>query len=142
MKLVRDATPRDLDSIQEFLQAYVDEFWERPYPRPEPSSDYLATGKVMVAEEAGEVIGMAKGVIDQGCGHVSFIYVDPSKRGRGSGRALLRVLGEWFTEQDVVAVTLGVDASNPDALAFWERLGFREFHRELSTPLDAFKQRL
>src|SRR5262249_20245482 len=28
---VRDATPRDLDSIQEFLQAYVDEFWDRPY---------------------------------------------------------------------------------------------------------------
>src|SRR5262249_898352 len=38
-------------------------------------------------------------------------------RGRGSGRALLRALGEWFAEQDVSAVTLGVDASNPDALA-------------------------
>lgn len=142
MKMVRDATARDLDSIQEFLQAYIDEFWDRPYPRPEPSPDYLATGKVIVAEEGGEVVGMAKGVLDQGCGHVSFVYVHQRRRGRGSGRALLRALGEWFAEQNVAAVTLGVDASNPDALAFWERLGFREFHRELSTPLDAFKQRL
>jgi GNAT superfamily N-acetyltransferase len=139
---VRDATPRDLDSIQEFLQAYVDEFWDRPYPPPEPSPDYLATGNVIVAEEGGEVVGMAKGILDRGCGHVSFIYVDPLKRGRGSGRALLEALGEWFAEQKVGAVTLGVDASNPDALAFWERLGFREFHRELSTPLDSFTERL
>jgi GNAT superfamily N-acetyltransferase len=139
---VRDATPRDLDSIQEFLQAYVDEFWDRPYPRPEPSPDYLATGKVIVVEEGGEVVGMAKGILDKGCGHVSFVYVDPRKRGRGSGRALLRALGEWFAEQNVGAVTLGVDASNPDALAFWEQLGFREFHRELSTPLDSFKEHL
>jgi ribosomal protein S18 acetylase RimI-like enzyme len=140
--MVRDAMPRDLVSIHRFLQAYVDEFWDRPYPRPEPSPDYLATGKVIVAEEGGEVIGIAKGVLDQGCGHVSFIYVDPLKRGQGSGKALLRALGDWFTQQNVAAVTIGVDTSNPDALAFWERLGFREFHRELSTPLVAFKQRL
>jgi ribosomal protein S18 acetylase RimI-like enzyme len=42
----------------------------------------------------------------------------------------------------VVDVTLGVDASNPDGLAFWERLGFREFHRELVTPLEAFRRQL
>jgi hypothetical protein len=27
-------------------------------------------------------------------------------------------------------------------LAFWERLGFREFHRELTTPLESLKERL
>jgi ribosomal protein S18 acetylase RimI-like enzyme len=97
---------------------------------------------VLVLEESGEVVGMAKGILDQGCGHVSFIYVDPLKRGRGSGRALLRALGDWFAEQNVCAVTLGVDSSNPDALAFWERLGFREFYRELTTPIDQFKERL
>jgi ribosomal protein S18 acetylase RimI-like enzyme len=97
---------------------------------------------VVVAEEAGDVIGMAKGVLHQGCGHVSFIYVRPGERGRSGGRALLRALGEWFTAEDVDAVTVGVDASNPDGLAFWERLGFREFHRELTTAIDAFRRRL
>jgi ribosomal protein S18 acetylase RimI-like enzyme len=139
---VRDATPHDLASIRVFLRAYVDEFWDRPFPRPEFSPEYLATGKVVVAEEAGDVIGMAKGVLHQGCGHVSFIYVRPGERGRGSGRALLRALCEWFTAEDIAAVTVGVDASNPDGLAFWERLGFREFHRELTTAIDAFRRRL
>jgi ribosomal protein S18 acetylase RimI-like enzyme len=139
---VRDATPRDLASVREFLGAYVDEFWNRPFPHPEFDPDYLASGKVIVVEEGGDVTGMAKGVLHHGCGHVSFIYVHPHKRGRGSGRSLLRALCDWFTEQNVVAVTLGVDTSNLDGLAFWERLGFREFHRELTTPLDAFKQRL
>jgi L-amino acid N-acyltransferase len=139
---VRNATPDDLASIQAFLRAYLDEFWDRPYPRPEFSPEYLATGKVVVAEEAGHVIGMAKGVLHQGCGHVSFIYMRPGKRGRGSGRALLRALCEWFAAEDVAAVTVGVDASNPDGLAFWERLGFREFHRELTTAIDALRRRL
>jgi GNAT superfamily N-acetyltransferase len=139
---VRDARPEDLASIRTFLQAYVDEFWDRPFPCPEFDPDYLATGKVIVVDDAGDVTGMAKGVLHQGCGHVSFIYVQPDRRGRGNGRALLRALCDWFTEQNVVALTLGVDASNPDALAFWQRLGFREFHRELTTPLDSIKQRL
>ena len=139
---VRDATPGDLPSVREFLQAYVDEFWNRPFPRPEFDPGYLANGKVIVAEEGRSVIGVAKGVLDRGCGHVSFIYVDPRSRRRGCGMALLRTLCEWFAEREVVGVTVGVDSSNPKALAFWKKLSFREFHRELTTPLDSFKERL
>src|SRR5262245_29449579 len=139
---VRDATPRDLAPVREFLRAYVEEFWNRPFPRPEFDPQYLAVGKVIVAENGGKVIGMAKGVLDRGCGHVSFIYVDPHNRCRGCGRALLQTLCEWFKAEDAVAVTVGVDSSNPHALAFWERFGFQEFHRELTTPLDSFTQRL
>jgi len=139
---VRDAAPRDLQSIREFLQAYVDEFWNRPFPRPEFNPDYLANGKVVVAEEGGNVIGMAKGVVDRGCGHVSFLYVQLDGRGRGTGKRLLRVLCNWFREQQVTAVTLGVDTSNPAGMGYWERLGFHEFHRELTMPLDALRQKL
>jgi ribosomal protein S18 acetylase RimI-like enzyme len=138
---VRDATLRDLASIRAFLHAYVDDFWDRPFPRPEFSPDYLVTGKVIVADEGDDVIGVAKGVLDQGCGHISFIYVRPDKRGQGSGTALLRALCEWFKEQEAVDVTLGVDSSNPAGLAFWERLGFREFHRELTASLEAVVRR-
>lgn len=139
---VRDATEQDLPYIHAFLQAYVGEFWDRPFPQPEFSPDYLATGKVIVAQEGDHAVGMAKGVLDRGVGHISFIYVHPQKRGEGRGKALLRALGEWFAEQQVVNVTLGVDSSNPDGLEFWERLGFHEFHRELVMPLRAFQQQL
>jgi ribosomal protein S18 acetylase RimI-like enzyme len=139
---VRDARPHDLGSIRQFLQTYVDEFWNRPFPRPDFSPDYLATGKIIVADEGGEVIGMAKAIVERGCGHVSFVYVAPHKRRRGIARALLRVLCDWFMTQGVVNVTLGVDRSNPAALVFWERLGFREFHRQLATSLATFNERL
>jgi ribosomal protein S18 acetylase RimI-like enzyme len=139
---LRDATQQDLGSIHQFLRAYVEEFWNRPFPPPEFNPDYVTTGKVIVAEEGGEVIGMAKGVLDRGCGHVSFIYVRPSTRGRGAGRALLLALCDWFTDNRVGGVTLGADSSNPAGLAFWERLGFREFHRELTKPLESLKERL
>jgi ribosomal protein S18 acetylase RimI-like enzyme len=52
------------------------------------------------------------------------------------------VLCDWFLTQGVVNVTLGVDSSNPAALVFWERLGFREFHRQLATSLATFNERL
>ena len=139
---VRDATLGDLGSVRDFLRAYVDEFWNRPFPRPEFDPEYVANGKVIVAEEHGSVVGMAKGVLDRGCGHISFIYVDPQSRRCGCGTALLRMLCEWFAEREVVSVTVGADSSNPNALAFWEKLSFREFHRELTAPLDAFKERL
>jgi GNAT superfamily N-acetyltransferase len=139
---LRNATRQDLGSIREFLRAYVEEFWNRPFPRPQFNPDYLTNGKVIVAEEGGEVIGMAKGVLDRGCGHVSFIYVRSSERGRGTSRALLLALCDWFADNRVVGVTLGVDTSNPAGLAFWEHLGFREFHRELTAPLETLKGRL
>jgi ribosomal-protein-alanine N-acetyltransferase len=139
---LRVATQRDLGSIRGFLQAYVEEFWNRPFPRPEFHPEYLRTGKVIVAEERGELVGLAKGVLDRGCGHVSFVYVRAHDRGQGIGRALVQALCDWFSEQGVVDVTLGVDSSNPAGLAFWERLGFREYHRELTMPLEALTGRL
>jgi hypothetical protein len=42
---VRDATQDDLASIQAFLRAYLDEFWDRPYPRPEFSLSTSQPGK-------------------------------------------------------------------------------------------------
>jgi ribosomal protein S18 acetylase RimI-like enzyme len=139
---VRDAAPRDLQSIRVFLQEYVDEFWNRPFPRPRFTPDYLTTGKVIVADDGGKVIGIAKGVLDRGCGHISFLYVQADKRGRGTGKALLRGLCAWFADQDVVAVTLGVDTSNPTGIRYWDRLGFHEFHRELTAPLGALRRQL
>ena len=44
-----------------------EEFWNRPFPRPEFDPGYGTNGKVIVAEEGGSVIGMAKGVLDRGC---------------------------------------------------------------------------
>jgi putative acetyltransferase len=67
---------------------------------------------------------------------VSDLYVRPDQRRRGLGRALLsegaRLLGREV-------VTLDVDASNPDARAFYERLGFREQSSRLAARAEALR---
>jgi hypothetical protein len=69
---VRDATPRDLDSIQAFLQAL------RP-PGAKPRTS-LPEGN-RSSKKVEKSSGWQKRILDHGCGHVSFVYVDPRRRG-------------------------------------------------------------
>ncbi len=46
----------------------------------------------MVAEADGEIVGMAKGELRDGLGHVSLVYLKPEARGQGGGNELLREL--------------------------------------------------
>ena len=54
------------------------------------------------------------------------LHIDllPEAQGRGSGRTLMRALGEELVALGVPGVQLGVGDSNTGAVAFYERLGF------------------
>ena len=52
------------------------------------------------------------------------IGVAPANRGRGLGRALLRLGVAWLRAVGVETVTLSVSAANPNALALYETEGF------------------
>jgi hypothetical protein len=62
---IREAGDADLPLLEEFVNAYLDEHWARPYPPP-PPGPYLEEGRIVVAEEEGEVVGMAKGELRTG----------------------------------------------------------------------------
>ena len=79
---VREATEADLPILEELVLAYLDEHWARPYPPP-PPGPYVSQGRIVVAEANGEVVGMAKGELREGLGHVSFVYLKPEARGQG-----------------------------------------------------------
>jgi ribosomal protein S18 acetylase RimI-like enzyme len=138
---IREATEADIPVMEEFVAAYQDDFWARPFPPPS-IADYVREGRLLVAELDGQVVGMAKGEIRQGLGHISFVYLRPEARGQGRGKELVRALVGFFRGEGVEHVTLNVDTSNDQALSVWRRLGFVEYRRSLTSELAALESRL
>ena len=93
---IREPTEGELPTLEELVAAYLDEHWTRPFPPPPLSDSYLREGRVVVAEADGEVVGMAKGELRAGLGHVSLVYVRPEARGQGAGKELVRDLTAYF----------------------------------------------
>ncbi len=59
------------------------------------------------------------------------MYVDPGYRHQGIGRRLLgRLLSSASSMRGLYKVTLGVNASNPAAIALYEAAGFQRFGAE------------
>ena len=56
------------------------------------------------------------------------VRVDPALRGRGIGRALLAEACERARRRGCRLVQLTTDRQRPDAIAFYEELGFRPTH--------------
>ena len=138
---VREATQADLPALEELVAAYLEEHWARPYPAP-PAGPYLREGHLVVAEADGEIVGMAKGELRDGLGHVSLVYLKPEARGQGGGHELLHELVTYFRDEDVTHVSLNVELPNDEALAYWRRLGFTDYRRSLLTDLDSLGLRL
>jgi GNAT superfamily N-acetyltransferase len=138
---VREATAADRPALEELVGAYLDEHWARPYAPP-PPGPYLDEGRIVVAEEDGEILGLAKGEDREGLGHVSLVYLKPEARGRGGGKDLVRDLVAAFRDQGMEHVSLNVELPNDEALAYWRRLGFTDYRRSLLTDLASLEQRL
>ena len=75
--------------------------------------------------DAGDIIGFV-GTAD---GKVEMIFIDPVHHGRGIGRSLMAHAIEHERATDV-----DVNEQNPDALAFYQRLGFEIVSR---SPVDS-----
>jgi len=138
---IREATAADRAELEELVGAYLDEHWARPYAPP-PPGPYLDHGRIVVAEEADEIVGVAKGEERDGLGHVSLVYLKPEARGEGGGKELVRELVTGFRGEGLEHVSLNVELPNDEALAYWRRLGFTDYRRSLLTDLGSLEQRL
>lgn len=110
----------------------------------------LAAGRLLtepgaeafVATSDGEPIGIVAihPDADYFTGHprayVDVLVVAPEAEGRGMGRALLRHAEEWARRYGCREVVLDVFATNEDAIAFYERCGFRPDHIRMAKPLE------
>ena len=77
-----------------------------------------------MAEQGGQIVGFCKIDVEDGHGKLDYLVVQACCRGKGYGVALMEWALAAFARADVREVEVkGVDGK--DALAFYERYGFR-----------------
>lgn len=72
----------------------------------------------------------------QQVGMIFDLVVRPDLRRAGVGRALVGALREWFARHEIEYLQVNYSPDNPDASAFWTRLGFRPLLIEAYRPVD------
>jgi ribosomal protein S18 acetylase RimI-like enzyme len=99
---------------------------------------------ILVAEdEASRIIGYAYGTLEDrnwndlldACGKLNDLYVDPSARRHGAGRALVTEMFAALRARGAPRVVLLSAWKNPDAHAFFEAMGFRRTMLEMTAEL-------
>lgn len=83
---------------------------------------------LFVGVEGETWAGMAVGAHHPGdeLAHLYGMWVDPERRGRGIGRALVDAVLGWAAARDAAAIELGVTTTNDVAVAFYRASGFVE----------------
>lgn len=101
--------------------------------------------RVFVAEEDGRVVGYVLGVVvdllpemfeQEAGGFLADIFVEDTYRGRGIGTALVDTLVEWFRQKGLRHYEWHVAANNTEALAFWEKVGGRNWQIRMRASIE------
>jgi [ribosomal protein S18]-alanine N-acetyltransferase len=136
---VREATPADEDVVLELFRSMD---WDRPWPRPEISPDLLEDRLVLVAEDDGQIVGIAFGVTaHHGHAHLNIACVRPENRRQGVARALVAEFAARSLAAGSEYVTLDVDVTNEVGQTVWQRLGFTEYSKRLFASAEALEAR-
>jgi ribosomal protein S18 acetylase RimI-like enzyme len=147
---IRRATEADEAAIGLLWAEFTSEVPEPPGFPTEPWEDELAElrkdmagGAVYVAEQDGEVVGIAQvGAPADGVAHLTWAHVRAGSRRRGVVKALLRECIREVEEKGATLVTLEVLTTNAPAHAVWERLGFEVVEHFMAAPLGVLERRL
>ncbi|WP_285681351.1 GNAT family N-acetyltransferase [Actinoplanes sp. NBRC 103695] len=95
-------------------------------------ASFLAQGgEFLVVELDGHIVGMGgfrPGV--EACAEVLRVRVHPAIRRRGIGRALMAELEQRAAQRGLRAMCLDTATNQPEAMAFYQGLGYREVGRE------------
>jgi GNAT superfamily N-acetyltransferase len=95
---------------------------------------------MFVAFEGDAIVGTTYGLLDHersDAGRLGGMWVDPSQRRRGVGRALLAAVLVWARERGLKRVGLWAPASEPAAFTLYSREGFRDTGRQRPLPTNA-----
>jgi ribosomal protein S18 acetylase RimI-like enzyme len=141
--IVREATAADEPVLVELLEAIFEENWGRPWPRPDVTPDSFAGKLVLLAEEDGGALGFAFGEIQPNrFAHVNVVYVRSERRRQGIAKALLAEFAARAREGGAEHLTLDVATRNEVGQRIWQRLGFTEWARRLTVPMETLQSRL
>jgi PPOX class probable F420-dependent enzyme len=85
----------------------------------------MARGGAFVARDGPTVVGSARYQFRPGYTYAERVAVDPAYRGRGVGAALMRAIEDAARASGSPEVRIGVRASLPGNMHFYEDLGYR-----------------
>lgn len=127
------------------LESYPSDAWLGGYhyrgaALPAGAADVLALGAAPVfasIEEAGAVVAVGRGIVDEGWLGVTAVTVGEDRRRRGLGSSIMTELAAWAGEQGARCAYLQVAVENTAALQMYDRLGMRRHHDYQYRRLDA-----
>ncbi len=144
-----DGVCRLMDALDAFHRERLPWMFKEPtgQPRSGPYFAHLLTGadSAVFVADAGHLIGVAVGqmraapefsvFIQQHWGVLDGLVVDPAWRRRGIGKLLARSVESWAIDSGAVWVELNVYEVNPDALRFYQALGYLPLSTKLRKPV-------
>jgi len=134
--LIRPARPADLEALVGLLRLLFSieaDFAFDPARQRQGLAMLLAHdgAVVLVAEAAGEVVGMCSGQLTISTAEGGFallvedMVVAEAWQGRGLGRELLTALEQWAAARKIGRLQLLADRNNTAALEFYRKLGWQ-----------------
>lgn len=148
----RRATRQDVPDIVRLLADDPLGAQRERYEQPLPAEYYRAfeaietdpNNELIVAERDGDVVGVLQLTFIPYLTHqgswralIEGVRVSSALRGQGLGRSLLQWAIARARERGCRIVQLTTDRTRPDALRFYESLGFRATHEGLKLDLSA-----
>ena len=124
----------DVRLFREEDRAAVVQLWNEVFPHPPPWNDpetdisrklLVQRDLFFVAASGGHLVGTALAGFDGHRGWVYYVAVHPEQRRRGVGRALMAEVESVLATRGCHKVNLQVRSTGRDAVAFYERLGYR-----------------
>jgi ribosomal protein S18 acetylase RimI-like enzyme len=147
---LRRATEADEPVLHELWEEFENEIpppaewvetWEQEWE--DVSADLAGRGVLVLAEDEEGVVGSVRARMLPGdVWHVATAYVRPRGRKAGVLKSLLREAIAVGRERGSTRVTLYVQVDNPNGVAVWRRLGFRDDMFYLATTVDELEARL
>jgi ribosomal protein S18 acetylase RimI-like enzyme len=147
---IRRATEADEATLRELWEDFEREVPE-PYGDGEPWADewkdtlddIRGGGGVFIAEDDDGPVGVARvEAPNRKDAMIQLVHVRERGRKQGVAKALLRECAGDAKARGAEFISLEVLTSNENAIAVWTRLGFREYAKFMSQPLDTLEARL
>jgi ribosomal protein S18 acetylase RimI-like enzyme len=114
--------------------AAVIALWQRcdlTRPWNDPTADIAmarrgANATVLVGRDGGDILASVLVGHDGHRGWVYYVSVDPNRRGKGYGRAIMNAAEDWLRRAGIEKLQLMVRAGNAKVQAFYETLDYQE----------------
>jgi len=92
---------------------------------PERTREYTQTGRFLIAEEAGSLLGCVYVELHGKRAYLGLLSVDPSRQKTGLGRQLVAAAEEFAREMDAHHMDLTVVNLRTELPPFYQKLGYR-----------------